>query len=112
MLVPSLVVNLGMTCSFRLGPHPGDSCLEHHNMSGIEHCDSAAGPRRHGGQPATKRSMIARLVGNLVETSPDSAVIDVRGVGYLVLASGKTLAALPAPGGEIILLTELQVRED
>jgi Holliday junction DNA helicase RuvA len=56
--------------------------------------------------------MIARLVGNLVETSPDSAVIDVRGVGYLVLASGKTLAALPAPGGEVILLTELQVRED
>ena len=56
--------------------------------------------------------MIARLAGTLAETSPDSAVIDVRGVGYLVLASGKTLAALPPVGGEVVLLTELQVRED
>ena len=56
--------------------------------------------------------MIARLAGTLVETSADSAVVDVAGVGYLVLLSGKTLSALPAPGGEIILLTELQVRED
>lgn len=56
--------------------------------------------------------MIARLAGTLAETSADSAVIDVRGVGYLVLASGKTLAALPPVGGEVMLLTELQVRED
>jgi Holliday junction DNA helicase RuvA len=56
--------------------------------------------------------MIARLAGTLAETSADSAVIDVRGVGYLVLASGKTLAALPPAGGEVVLLTELQVRED
>lgn len=56
--------------------------------------------------------MIARLAGTLAETSADSAVIDVRGVGYLVLASGKTLATLPAVGGDVILLTELQVRED
>jgi Holliday junction DNA helicase RuvA len=56
--------------------------------------------------------MIARLAGTLAETSSDSAVIDVRGVGYLVLASGKTLAALPPAGGDVVLLTELQVRED
>jgi len=56
--------------------------------------------------------MIARLAGTLVETSSDSAVVDVQGVGYLVLLSGKTLSALPTPGGEVILLTELQVRED
>lgn len=56
--------------------------------------------------------MIARLAGTLAELSPDAAVIDVRGVGYLVLASGKTLAALPPVGGEVVLLTELQVRED
>ncbi|GLR48253.1 Holliday junction branch migration protein RuvA [Sphingomonas astaxanthinifaciens] len=56
--------------------------------------------------------MIARLAGSLVETHADSAVIDVRGIGYLVLASGKTLSALPAVGGEVVLLTELQVRED
>jgi Holliday junction DNA helicase RuvA len=56
--------------------------------------------------------MIARLAGTLAETSADCAVIDVRGVGYLVLASGRTLGALPAVGGDVILLTELQVRED
>ena len=56
--------------------------------------------------------MIARIAGTLIETAADSAVVDVNGVGYLVLASGKTLQALPAAGGNVILLTELQVRED
>jgi Holliday junction DNA helicase RuvA len=56
--------------------------------------------------------MIARLAGTLVETSADSAVVDVAGVGYLVLLSGTTLFALPGPGGDVVLLTELQVRED
>src|SRR6476469_3605428 len=56
--------------------------------------------------------MIARLAGTLIETSADSAVVDVAGVGYLALLSGKTLSALPPVGGDVILLTELQVRED
>jgi Holliday junction DNA helicase RuvA len=56
--------------------------------------------------------MIARLTGLLAETSADSAVIDVAGVGYLVHLSGKTLAALGPIGGEVLVLTELQVRED
>jgi Holliday junction DNA helicase RuvA len=56
--------------------------------------------------------MIARLTGILAETSADSAVIDVAGVGYLVHLSGKTLAALGPIGGEVLVLTELQVRED
>lgn len=56
--------------------------------------------------------MIARLSGTLAELSSDAAVIDVRGVGYVVLASGKTLQALPPVGGDVVLLTELQVRED
>jgi Holliday junction DNA helicase RuvA len=56
--------------------------------------------------------MIARLSGNLVETTADSAVIDVGGVGYLVHLSGKTMAALGPVGGEVLILTELQVRED
>ena len=56
--------------------------------------------------------MIARLAGTLIEATADSAVVDVNGVGYLVLASGKTLDALPAAGGNVILLTELQVREE
>ena len=56
--------------------------------------------------------MIARLTGTLAETAADSAVIDVAGVGYQVLASTRTLDALGPLGGEVMLLTELQVRED
>ena len=56
--------------------------------------------------------MIARLSGILAETSSDSAVIDVGGVGYLVHLSGRTLSALGPIGGEVLILTELQVRED
>ncbi|HXS50532.1 MAG TPA: Holliday junction branch migration protein RuvA [Sphingomicrobium sp.] len=56
--------------------------------------------------------MIARLSGTLAELTADSAVIDVGGVGYLVQMSGKSLAALGAVGSEVLILTELQVRED
>ena len=56
--------------------------------------------------------MIARLTGILAETTSDSAVIDVGGVGYLVQLSGKTLSALGPIGGDVLVLTELQVRED
>ncbi len=56
--------------------------------------------------------MIARLTGTLAETSADGAVIDVGGVGYQVLASARTLDALGPVGGDVLLLTELQVRED
>ncbi len=56
--------------------------------------------------------MIARLSGILAETSADGAVIDVAGVGYLVHLSGRTLNALGPLGGQVLILTELQVRED
>ena len=56
--------------------------------------------------------MIARLFGILAELTADGAVIDVGGVGYLVQVSGKTLDAIGPIGGEVMILTELQVRED
>ena len=56
--------------------------------------------------------MIARLTGIIAETTADSAVIDVAGVGYLVHASARTLDAIGPVGGEVMLLTEMQVRED
>ena len=56
--------------------------------------------------------MIARLSGLLGEVTADSAVIDVAGVGYLVHLSARTLDALGPIGGEVLILTELQVRED
>ena len=56
--------------------------------------------------------MIARLTGTLAETSADTAIIDVGGVGYLIHASARTLEALGPIGGDVLILTELQVRED
>jgi len=56
--------------------------------------------------------MIARLAGTLAETSADSAVILAGGVGYQVQMSSRSLDALPATGGNVMILTELQVRED
>ncbi len=56
--------------------------------------------------------MIARLSGILAETSADTAVIDVAGVGYQMHCSGRTLDALGSVGSEVLVLTELQVRED
>ena len=55
--------------------------------------------------------MIARLPGTLAETTADSAVLDVTGVGYLILASARTLDAIGPIGGTVMLLTEMQVRE-
>jgi Holliday junction DNA helicase RuvA len=52
------------------------------------------------------------LSGTLAETTSDSAVIDVAGVGYLVHLSTRALDALGPIGGQVLLLTELQVRED
>ncbi|KAA5605147.1 Holliday junction branch migration protein RuvA [Roseospira marina] len=56
--------------------------------------------------------MIAALRGIVLEAGEDGLVLDVHGVGYLVFCSGRTLARLPAPGGEVALVVETQVRED
>ncbi|HEX2762618.1 MAG TPA: Holliday junction branch migration protein RuvA [Allosphingosinicella sp.] len=56
--------------------------------------------------------MIAKLRGLLDSFAADHAVIDVNGVGYLVHASTRTLAALGAIGGEVVLHTVMLVSED
>jgi holliday junction DNA helicase RuvA len=56
--------------------------------------------------------MIARLTGTLAEVTADHMVLDVGGVGYLVQASARTLSAIGALGGQVMVLTEMQVRED
>jgi Holliday junction DNA helicase RuvA len=56
--------------------------------------------------------MIAHLKGRLDSTGIDHAVIDVGGVGYLVGASSRTLAALGAIGEAAMLHTEMLVAED
>lgn len=56
--------------------------------------------------------MIAHLKGILTAASIDHAVIDVGGVGYLVGASSRTLAALGPVGTAAMLHTEMLVAED
>lgn len=56
--------------------------------------------------------MIGRLSGVLVYRAKDHILLDVRGVGYVVYCSDRTLAALPGPGEAVTLFTELLVRED
>jgi Holliday junction DNA helicase RuvA len=55
--------------------------------------------------------MIAKLTGRIEGVEQGSCIVDVNGVGYLVHASTRTLAALPA-GNIGSLLIETQVRED
>lgn len=56
--------------------------------------------------------MIGKLSGRLEYRAADHVLIDVRGVGYLVFCSERTLAALPAAGDAVTLYTDLLVRED
>ncbi|MFS0772461.1 Holliday junction branch migration protein RuvA [Sphingomonas sp. 1P08PE] len=56
--------------------------------------------------------MIAHLKGRLDATGIDHAVIDVGGVGYLVGASSRTLAAIGPVGEAATLFTEMLVSED
>ena len=56
--------------------------------------------------------MIAQLTGRVEALEEGRCIIDVNGVGYLVHASTRTLAALPAPPEVARLLVETHVRED
>lgn len=56
--------------------------------------------------------MIGKISGRLDWRGPDSVLIDVRGVGYVVHVSDRTLAGLPGVGEAVSLYTELMVRED
>jgi len=56
--------------------------------------------------------MIGRIAGRVDYRAADHVLIDVRGVGYLVHCSERTLAALPGVGAHVALYTDLLVRED
>lgn len=56
--------------------------------------------------------MIGRIAGRIEYKAMDHVLIDVRGVGYMVFCSDRTLASLPGPGEAVALYTELMVRED
>jgi holliday junction DNA helicase RuvA len=56
--------------------------------------------------------MIGKISGRLDWRGSDSVLIDVRGVGYIVHVSDRTLMSLPAVGEAVALYTDLLVRED
>ena len=56
--------------------------------------------------------MIAKLYGRIDESGVDHLVIDVNGVGYLVQASARTLAALGKADDFATVFTEMQVSEN
>jgi Holliday junction DNA helicase RuvA len=56
--------------------------------------------------------MIGKITGRLEYRASDHVLIDVRGVGYIVHCSDRTLAALPGTGAVVALYTDLLVRED
>ncbi|MEJ5218145.1 Holliday junction branch migration protein RuvA [Cognatishimia sp. D5M38] len=56
--------------------------------------------------------MIGKIAGRVDYKALDHALIDVRGVGYIVYCSERTMAELPPAGEAVALYTELLVRED
>ncbi len=56
--------------------------------------------------------MITFLRGKLVEALPTQVIVDVQGIGYEVLIPLSSFDKLPHPGGDILLLTHLAIRDD
>lgn len=56
--------------------------------------------------------MIGKLSGRIEYRADDHILLDVRGVGYLVYCSDRTLMALPSVGKAVALYTDMVVRDD
>lgn len=56
--------------------------------------------------------MIGKLSGRIDYRGDDHVLLDVRGVGYIVYCSDRTLMSLPGVGEAVALYTDLLVRED
>ncbi|RPE67100.1 Holliday junction DNA helicase subunit RuvA [Pacificibacter maritimus] len=56
--------------------------------------------------------MIGKLTGIVDYIGTDHAMIDVRGVGYIVFVSERTRMAMPRAGEPVALYTDMLVRED
>ncbi|MDW3222613.1 MAG: Holliday junction branch migration protein RuvA [Paracoccaceae bacterium] len=56
--------------------------------------------------------MIGKITGRIDYRAADHVLIDVRGVGYLVFCSDRTMAGMPGVGQTVALFTDLVVRED
>lgn len=56
--------------------------------------------------------MIGRISGKLLEKNPPQILVDVSGVGYEIDVPMSTFYNLPVIGGNVVLHTQLIVRED
>jgi holliday junction DNA helicase RuvA len=56
--------------------------------------------------------MIGRVAGRLLAKQPPQITVDVQGIGYEIDVPMSTLYQLPATGADVILYTQLVVRED
>ena len=56
--------------------------------------------------------MIGKLSGRIDYRAEDHILLDVKGVGYLVYCSERTMMGMPGPGEAVALYTDLLVRED
>ncbi|MBF0586838.1 Holliday junction branch migration protein RuvA [Prosthecochloris sp. N3] len=56
--------------------------------------------------------MYAYFRGELIESSPEEAIVEVAGIAYHFLVSGRTSRELPGPGADVTLLAHLYVKED
>jgi Holliday junction DNA helicase RuvA len=56
--------------------------------------------------------MIGKVAGRIDYIAEDHTLIDVKGIGYLVYCSERTLRSLPRAGEAVALYTDLLVRED
>ena len=56
--------------------------------------------------------MNGKVAGRIDYIAEDHALIDVKGIGYLVYCSERTLRSLPRAGEAVALYTDLLVRED
>ena len=56
--------------------------------------------------------MIGKLSGRIDYRAEDHILLDVKGIGYLVYCSERTMMSLPGPGEAVALYTDLLVRED
>lgn len=56
--------------------------------------------------------MIAFIRGKLIQSSPSRIIVETNGVGYEILIALSTASELPQTGSEVLIHTNLIVRED
>src|SRR5262249_38610842 len=89
----------------------GSAYLQPDSHSSLTHNSQA--DKLNGIEPLNEDfDLIAQLCGKLIQKQPNSAVIDVGGVGYEVIIPLSTFYELGEPGSDVTLKIHTHVRED